>query len=358
MSQLLALSGFSITLISAWLLPHHYAPWMTAFQDALAIASIVILALYYSSRLRLQLPPISLFFFLILPIPLIQAWGGFIWFWGDAWIAFLYLLGFCLAFLVGYNAADTREGQQRLLDWLFACLIVGAILSLILATRQWLYQPVGAWGIDVASPRPSGNMAQPNNFASLLCMAVFGVLYFFERRVIGKAVTALLVVVLLFGIALAQSRTSWVVALFFLGFLAFSGRAIKFRIRLGVVALGVGVFTCFVICLPLLSELLLLSSPELLHRVMQTQRLELYQMFIAAILEGGVWGYGWTQVGLAQLAVAPDYPLGLRVSQTHSLLLDIILWNGPIFGLAIIGVMGVWLWKLCSWLATPAAFLP
>lgn len=356
MSQRLILSGSSTALILAWLLPHHYAPWMTAFQDALAIMSILILALYFSLRDRLYFPPIVPVFFFVLLIPLIQAWTGLVWFWGDAWISFIYLSSFCLAFLVGYNAADARQGPQRLLDWLFASLIIGAILSLILATRQWLYQPAGVWGIDIVGRRPSGNMAQPNNFASLLCMAVCGALYFYERRVIGKAVTALLVVVLLFGIALAQSRTSWVVALFFLGFMAYAGRAIRFRTRFGAAVLGVGLFACFVASLPLVSEGLLLTSPDLLDRVKQAQRLELYQMFTAAILQGGVWGYGWTQVALAQLAVAPDYLLGLRASQTHNLLLDIILWNGPILGAGIIVALGIWIFRLCSRLRTPSAF--
>lgn len=345
-----------LLLCFSWLLPHHYPPWMSALQDAAAIAAILLLAMAWAVVGRLKLSAITFFFLIVLPIPLVQAATRKLWFWGDAWVAFLYLLVFCLAFLIGFNSKSKAEQPSPLLSALFACIIIGACLSVILAARQWLLLPAGVWSLDIVSSRPSANMAQPNNYASLACMAFFGVLYFFERKLIGVVASSLLALFLLFGITLAQSRTSWVVSLFFLFFFLYKSRVISFRMSVRYLAVGTGVYIAFILIMPVVSDVLLLSSADLADRVKSTARWDLYRMFTSAILDGGLWGYGWNQVAVAHLAVAQDYPLGMRVAQSHNLLLDIFLWNGPIIGGVIVFVLGAWLARLCQRIETPPAF--
>jgi len=187
-------------------------------------------------------------------------------------------------------------------------------------------------------------------------MAIFGVLYFFERKLIGKGTTVLLVLLLLFGIVLGQSKTSWVVSLFFLAFFLYKSRVTPFRLRFRYLVLGIGVYIAFIFLLPVVSDVLLLSSADLADRVKSMARWDLYRMFVSAILEGGLWGYGWTQVSVAHVIMAQDYPLGMRVAQSHNLLLDLLLWNGPVIGGFIILILGAWLARLCHRITTPHDF--
>lgn len=193
--------------------------------------------------------------------------------------------------------------------------------------------------------RPFANIAQPNNLATLLSMGLFGVLYFYEKNKLGRLGSGLLVFLLLFGIALTQSRTPWVALPAMLLYWLFKSRY-NFRLtRLGFTGVVV-IYAGLVFLLPELSSALLLSTANPYERIQSLERLGLWWQLIHAVLGGPLWGYGWNQVSVAQVYISQAYPVPLMTEHSHNILLDILLWNGPLLGGAIILFLGGWLVRL------------
>ena len=53
-------------------------------------------------------------------------------------------------------------------------------------------------------------------------------------------------------------------------------------------------------------------------------------------------GYGWNQVSNAQAAVVGHYPDSRLIEHSHSLPLDLLVWNGVPLGGLIVAVAVVW----------------
>jgi len=70
-----------------------------------------------------------------------------------------------------------------------------------------------------------------------------------------------------------------------------------------------------------------------------------WTLFIDAALQRPFLGYGWNQVGLAQLTAALDHPsLSVVFSHSHNLFLDLMLWCGIPVGLFVSIYLVRWLW--------------
>jgi len=65
-----------------------------------------------------------------------------------------------------------------------------------------------------------------------------------------------------------------------------------------------------------------------------------------AVINGSWWGYGWNQVGLAQATAALDTQnddhLYRLTTNSHNFFLDLLVWNGPIIGVALIVAVLFW----------------
>lgn len=335
--------------VVAWLLPNHYPPWTSAYQEfAACLAGLLLLLAALLSRLT-RVTPAILGFFLLASVPLLQHAGGLIFFAGDAWIVSLYLLGFAVMLMVGYNLALQPASRAFLAQLLALALIAGAVLSLLLALRQWLQFPGGAfWTIDLPrGGRPYANLAQPNSLATLLCLGLAGTLYLFERHVLGRFAASFLTVFLLFGVGLTQSRTPWVAALAVLVFWAWKTHRVELRLTLRALMGWIGCYVLVLLALPHISDLLLLAVSDPLSRAGSSGRLDMWGQLWFAVQQGPIWGYGWGQVSVAQVSVAADYPAPrLSTLYSHNLLMDLLLWNGPLLGGAIISALALWLWRV------------
>lgn len=335
--------------VLAWLLPNHYPPWTSAYQEFTAFLAglLLVLAVLLSGRVRLS--PALLGFFLLASVPWLQYAGGLIFFPGDAWIVSLFLLGFAAMLMVGYNLALQLGGRQYLAQLLAAMLVVGAVLSLWVALRQWLQFPSGAfWVIDMRpGGRPFANLGQPNSLATLLCLGLAGTLYLFERQLLGRFAAGLLVAVLVFGVALTQSRTPWVAAIAVLAFWSWKARGGGLRLSVAALLGWIGFYVLVLLALPGITDYLLLATSDPLSRAGSFQRLDMWGQLWYAVRQGPIWGYGWGQVSVAQVSVAAAYPAPrLSTLYGHNVLLDLLLWNGPLLGGAIIMGVAVWLWRI------------
>jgi len=96
------------------------------------------------------------------------------------------------------------------------------------------------------------------------------------------------------------------------------------------------VYFVSVLFLPFCSDVLLLSTGASVRGAISMERLELWLQLWQAAMSQPLWGYGWLQVSVAQVAVASGAPVGVMVEYSHNLLLDLILWNGLVVGCGII----------------------
>ena len=341
---------FFLLLIS-WLLPNHVPPFNTAYQDFLAFSAILLLLIFFPVSIRLDWRILVVIFFAVLPV--FQWCVGTIFFWGDAFLTSAYLLFFGLSLSFSSGLSDKEGLRKEFIARLFIFLVLAAVLSVWIAARQWLLLSGSLWIADMPpGGRPFANIGQPNNLATLLGMGLFGVLYLYEKHKFSHLVFWALVIVLLFGIALTQSRTPWVVFPAMLLYWLFKWRQ-DFRLtRLGFAGV-VCLYASMVMLLPTLSSALLLSTANPYERMQSLERLDLWWQLAHAVLNGSLWGYGWSQVSVAQVYISQSYPVSLMTEHGHNILLDILLWNGPLVGGVVILFLGVWLVRILWFSRSP-----
>lgn len=343
------LLAFFLFLIS-WLIPNHYYPWSTFYNDWVAGAGVLFLILGFvfvedkrGQRID-RVVAICLFFSLI---PIVQWLGGIVFFMGDALLAFLYIFGFCLAVFVGSNS----EKNADFADVFASTLGVGALISVFLALCQWLgLDGLGMWLIDMPpGGRPYANLAQPNNLASLFGLGLVSVCYLRERGFLGRAVFWLVTILLFAGVAMTRSRMSIIVILVLAGWLFLGIRRLQLRCSRVEVLAGIGIFLGLWLAWPTISESLYLSADSSLARlegaVAGELRWVIWRQLLDAVLREPWFGYGWNQVSVAQMVVAAEYPASVFTEHAHNLLIDILCWNGLLFGGGVLLWLGWWVFS-------------
>jgi Virulence factor membrane-bound polymerase, C-terminal/O-Antigen ligase/Protein glycosylation ligase len=352
------LNIWAIALSMGWLLPNHYAPWIAFHFDAwiaygLLIAGFVV-ALRSSKALALYPPTLACL--LILPIPLIQHAFGLLPFSGQAWIGTAFLLGFFVAVCTGGHWDAVKRNQG--LDGLFLAIGIASIVSVGLQLFQWLglsFEATDLWIMSSTGRRPFANFIQPNQLGTFLLWGVLAIAWGAVRGHIGHRVAIFAASYLLFGVALTGSRTA-LVAIIGLLLAVLVWR--KLWSRKVVVQTAVGLAIFYFICafsLPFISEGLQLDAAVgMVTRPGAGIRLTAYQLFIDATLQHPVFGYGWGQTSVAQLAVAEHHPrLSSMFLQAHNVFLDLILWCGLPLGIAISVGLIWWFVAMAKRVASP-----
>lgn len=331
-----------------WLAPNHYYPWTSFYSDLCAFLGLLVLSLGLFSaniRQRIRGPASAIFIFGLAFIAWLQWAGGLVYFLSDAIMVSLYLLGMALAILVGRNFEDTA----KFADWLASILFAGSVISVGLALAQWLRVDVfGIWLIEMPpNGRPYANLAQPNNFAMLLCLGIGATVYLRERGYIGRPVESLVVTFLFAGIAVSRSRMALIVIVLIALWMVHGSRRGLISCELRRILLGGLVGISMWLLWPLLADALLLASDSSAQRLAgvfdNEARWVIWQQLIDAAFRSPWVGYGWNQISVAQLATAAEYPQSGFTEHAHNLLVDLLCWNGVFLGGAIILTGAVWL---------------
>lgn len=332
------------TLLLAFWQPNHFSPWVSFYNEFLAFVALLLLGLHaLLSGNRYKLSPLGVALLALALVPWLQYWAGLIVYSGDALIASLYLSAAGAAVLLGRSYVSTRDP----ITMLAALLLIAALVSVVLALVQWLGIDSSIWLSDLnPARRPGANLAQSNHLATLLCMGLAGLLYLWERRLLSWQTSSFMGVLLLFGLALTQSRTSWIVSLGFTGWCLWHYRAGNLRLAPVYPLLWLGLYIGFIVLLSYVAEALHFVVEDVMTRAQQTERLDEWQQMWYAVTQGDLWGYGWTQVATAQLAVALEYPTGLPLNHSHNIVLDLLIWNGPLLGSVIVLLLIGWLLRL------------
>ncbi len=294
----------------------------------------------------------------LVPIPLLQFAFGQIAFVGEAWLVSAYLLGLLLALLVG--AQWEASARNQMMDALAFCLVAAGVGSVAIQLYQWL--ELGAsflssgggigwqvWISEEGGDRPYANMGQPNLLASLLLWSLLGCAWGVMRRAIRPWLGVLLAMLLLFGVALTQSRTAWIGLACVWG-AAWYWRRLWDAKRIPLVLTGLLLYfaLCSVLVLTGSDWVALAPSLSSSTRVEMGLRPAAYWMFLDAALQSPWFGYGWNQIMVAHLSVAADHPPTAGIFyHSHNLFLEFVLWCGIPIGLLVSALLVVWLMRKC-----------
>lgn len=343
---------FGVLLFVSFVLPNHYQPWLVAYQEFSIILGCLFLAFTVlgCKRIYFDFPVVGLL--LLSTFPLVQYGFGVVYFFGDAFIAWGYIFGCGVLVLVGKNLAKNKGDSIVFFQVFAGAVVVAAVLSVWIALRQWLMLPGSVWVADLPlDVRPFANMAQPNNLATLLCMGLAGVIYFYEKSSFNSYAASLVAVFLVFGVALTQSRTPWISVVVVSIFWFWKSRVYQARLSPKHMFFWVVGYALCVSALPVLSDYLLLHNQGFMSRARSLERLDLWWQMLGGVWDGPLWGYGWNQVSVAQVLATPNYPVRVFTEHSHNILLDILIWNGPALGVGIIGCFVCWLavlgWRAC-----------
>lgn len=329
---------WSIVLALGWLLPNHYRPW-TAFQSEAWVA-FVLMAVVPWAVLRAPVKfSCDAFVGAVLAtaaIPFVQLVFGQIAYFGHAWINSLYLIGLAVAILTG--CVWERNNPCRLIDMLCLAIGMACLFSVFLQLCQWLdLDGLGIWLVESNVSRPSANLGQPNNLATLLLWGALATFWAWVRSKIGALVAIFTALFLLFGVALTGSRTAWLAV----GVLVAAGWWWQVVWRSKHVPWVLTALGCyFVACAVMLKVHALnvhIPGSALTHIAgsLTDVRLSAWRQLVGAVLESPLFGYGWAQTANAYILVSENSPaLHVVFGQAHNIFLDLILWCGvPVGGL-------------------------
>jgi hypothetical protein len=341
---------WTCTLMVGWLLPNHYRPWLSFHMDFWVALLMSLAALTVILRVRglVVWHGIAALVAVLCLFPWMQYGAGIVVLAGTAWITSIYLLGLLLALLVGARWESGHPGQM--IDGLFLAIGMAAIISVGLQLQQWLVlDGLELWTMGGGRERPHANFGQPNQLGTFLLWGLLAAAWGMLRGRIGGRTALLLALYLLFGLALTRSRTAWIGVLILVaaswlwhrlwsnpkGPWIVTGLGLYF----GVCVLGLGWF----------SQISLLGLPPEVGdytRMGSEIRPMVWAALLDAIWQQPLWGYGWGQVVLAQMAVAVDHPYLQGVFfYSHNLFLDLVLWCGIPLGLCIVVVLLAWFWR-------------
>ncbi|WP_333976205.1 PglL family O-oligosaccharyltransferase [Acinetobacter colistiniresistens] len=345
----------SVLISFAWLSPFHTYPWVT-FSGELASfgAGLALLAVFLNKKMLV--PRAQLLIAPIILVPLIQ-WGfGLVYDFSTALLSSLYVFAFWLMIVLGFNLSVQAKKRDALMEEISKLLFGIAIVCSGIAIAQWC----GLGGVingvmQLKGDRPYANFGQPNHLATFLIIGLMGALYLYEKRALPAWCLFAPSVIILFTVALTQSRTSWVVCLFILFYWMY--KQYKQQPRFNFAQLwvwSIGFFVIAVWGLPLLTHLIDTFSNS---AVVQTSsvaerassgylRFEIWTQMLLALKEQPWFGYGWNQTSVAQITVFHLHPNHEWVVSAHNVLLDVLVWNGLPFGLLIIAYMVLWFFWL------------
>jgi O-antigen ligase len=334
----------------AWLLPNHYYPWPSAWQDGLAIALLVAGAL--ACRRPLRLPVIwSAVLAAALASIALQWASGRIMFGGDALLAAMYLLTFGLALAVGCELAapSSERATDSFLTALAVGVLVSAALSVAIAIVQWSGAiSLGVWGVDLKpGGRPYANVAQPNHFSTIAFLGLCAAALLREQRRIGTPVLLVLAVWLMGGMAMSGSRTGWLQIALLVGLVSSYSRRIDLAVGPRLAIGFAGLFIVLALAWPWFADLAAIGGARAAQDQLQAgTRWAHWQAMLDAISREPWFGYGWQQVVAAQQAVAIDHPpVGEHIEHSHNIVLDLLVWAGvPLGGLVVLLVV-IALWR-------------
>lgn len=327
----------------SWLLPNHYNPWLNFHSETLALAAVAMLlgsVLRIKNQQVIQWPLLATIILALVLIPWAQWIFGVSYFVGDAVLATYYLPAWAAAIFLGYHFV--RHGRQ--FETLMHVLWVVALLSAYIGLMQWLKveDRLGIYATQTSLADPAmGNLAQPNQMATLMLIGVVAYAYAYERRVFGLPIFVMGIFFITAALVMTHSRAGMLGALTITAFYWVKRRQVQTRISGQMVLVWAALFVIATLLSPHLDQALLLSS-EREPLFTSNGRIQLWLRALNGIRHSPWLGYGWNQTATAMMYGALAYPGESYITYAHNVLLDMLTWNGIPLGVSLIGFGAYW----------------
>jgi O-antigen ligase len=263
-----------------------------------------------------------------------------------------YLLLVALCVCMGFQLQHSYK--PRALAILFGGLLLSAILSVGVIFYQHLHlYDFSGTAIDVyivhsGTLRPSANIAQPNQAATLLVWGLLAGAWLHQNKQMSTISLLFLGVFLSSGIVLTNSRIG-LLELVAIAFLVWMHRDRFPNKHLPHVLVGVAFFAlASTVLLPAINAALYLAEPTRTVQELFTEniRQKAYKMFLGALIQQPWLGFGLTNLYIPQFLMAGHTASfhGYFI-QSHNIFLDFLLWFGVPLGSALIFITLRWFWK-------------
>ncbi|CAM8647146.1 O-antigen ligase-related [Comamonadaceae bacterium] len=344
-------------LAIAWLMPNHQLPWTTFHSDlttavSLSLFSLALLPIFKKKEISVTELHVLLFVLIILSV--LYKLMGVTRYWTQVILPAIYILGFLLAVCVGQVVREKADSVYK--AFIFIPPLIAAVVSVGLQLSQWLSIPeyglTDIWISESSGIRPSANMNQPNQLATLLLWACISTLYFYQQRLLGLKVATLLLGFLCFGVGLTLSRTGLLNFLLLSIWLFYVHRNEMLLKHVMAWLLTLLVLVASWTLHLLLPEWLGLSNVAT-YAVTELNRdnglrLTIWQMFVEAVLEKPLWGHGPLMNLAAQYSQLSNFPQlgGVLYTNAHNLALELAVWFGVPVATVVVFVWGRWLFSL------------
>lgn len=343
-----------IVFCVAFLLPNHYSPWLSVHQELAAAVAFAPLLAFFAVK-RAPLPPLAVGAMVLSLVPLVQWMYGKVVFGTDASMAFLYLTGFALAVHAGSvwvnqpmkGLVQSARSSTGLIP-LWMALLVAAIISVGLATHQWLIPDhEGIYVVEIPPrARPFANLAQPNQLATLLLLGSCGLMFLWEMRQLRTYWVFVVACWLIFGLMMTGSRSVFLALLWFVPAYFLMRRKCRLRMTPLALAFFIGLYFFFLWAWPIASQALLLPVPDgtAIDRLGTTSaRIQIWIQLMGAVWQKPWLGWGWGQVSMAQIYTAIEYPaIYASFESGHNLFLDLAVWAGLPVAVFCLGGLSWW----------------
>lgn len=341
-----------VGLTLAWAMPLHFAPWVTWHSEVPVFAAVLIAASCAAWRAvrtngwgsRTHLPVMAASTVILGLVAMLQAATGLIPFYGDAWTVLLYTLLCGASFMLGHGQSGRTEQIETAATALAWTLVIAALGSTVIA----LVQALDVWTTSewiVRTPtfrRSGGNLAQPNQMATMLLMGVASLAYLFELRRIGATTAAVVGAVAILGLATTESRTG-LLAVGALGAWWFC-RGYSSRLRPATVLVSLALVPLAYAIWPPVLELFHGQVGAEAARV-NTQvglRAIVWPQLLEAIAQKPWLGWGARQTSAALTSVVHAHPISEPYTYAHDIVLELLLGFGVPATLLVLGAAGIW----------------
>ena len=345
----------SVCMVLAWLLPIHYRPWVTYTGELFAFLSLFTLSALFLKE-KILFPKITLPLLLLSLVPFIQYGFGELFFFSKALMCGLYIFAFWLSIVLGFNLSQRPLAHEQLFAGLSTVFWLVGVVTALIAICQWLNIEQKIPGMTILKgDRPYANFAQPNNMASFLILSLLGTLYLFEKKKFNTLLLCTSAVLMLFAVALSQSRTSWVASICVLLYLLYQQYKGTLQLKWYSALAWFVLFVSLIVLTPQLNQLLaqlsnvdVTQTRDVVARATKgdMSRLAIWQQMLHAIAERPWFGYGWHQTSVAYTLISDQFQGPVWVKSAHNFILDFILWNGLLIAVPFFAYISYWGYQL------------
>lgn len=353
-----ALSLLATCLFFAYLFPYHVHPIGAFYNDWLIILGVAIVLVFNAEakQATIRAPWIASIPLALAAVIILQMMLGML---GSSWDAALpvaYFFMAMVAMVLGSSIAAEQDGSSRLCNALTSAYALVGLISVGIASLQFLnaeaiFDPfLMQMSHEPGSAiRPYANIAQPNQLALLLCISIASVWWLYQVDQLQRGLAVVTTFVLLYGLALTQSRIGWLIIPTF-AFLIW-----RWRRKDGFKALPAWsiagfllIYVSLIVALPTIASTLNISVQSATERVgTSSVRLTLIQQALQISMSHAWFGVGWGEFGTQQLALAPYSVASVYSPHTHNIVMNFAVELGWPITIFIFGITAYWFFVGC-----------